>query len=164
MRPSLSSKILLLALLNVSLLAIGLLIFARIEFRFDLSSFLLAPARDRIVSVSSQLALQLLDTDSSSWNSLLKQYHAKYPADFYLFDYRGIELAGEPVILPKRSCRNFATIPLRTRMARQSRSHTGMNRVPQLCRLPVGEASLLGMGRLTIIEVNPRRLAILHSL
>jgi two-component system sensor histidine kinase CpxA len=100
LRPSLSFKILLVALLNVSLLAIALLIFARIEFRFDLSSFLLAPARDRIVSASSQLALQLLDTDSSSWNTLLAQYHAKYPADFYLFDYRGTELAGEPVLLP----------------------------------------------------------------
>lgn len=100
LRGSLSLKILLFALLNVLLLAVFFLIFARLEFRFNLSSALLGPARDRIVSVSSLLALQLPDTDPASWGNLLAQYASKYPAKFYLFDQRGRELAGAPVQLP----------------------------------------------------------------
>jgi hypothetical protein len=67
-RTSLSVKILLLALLNVVLLALVFLLFARLQFRFELSSFLLAPARERIVSVSRLLALQLPDTPVSQWD------------------------------------------------------------------------------------------------
>ncbi|MGI9073873.1 MAG: hypothetical protein ACR2JB_21735 [Bryobacteraceae bacterium] len=49
-RGSLSVKILSLAFLNVLLLGLVFLIFARVQFRFGLGSFLLAPARDRMLS------------------------------------------------------------------------------------------------------------------
>jgi two-component system sensor histidine kinase CpxA len=99
-RTSLSVKILLLALLNVVLLALVFLLFARLQFRLELSSFLLAPARERIVSVSRLLALQLPDTPPGQWTQLLAQYSTRYPAQFYLFDAEGQQLAGEPVTLP----------------------------------------------------------------
>ena len=108
---SLSIKIILLALLNVVLLAIVFLLFARLQFRFELSSFLLAPARERILSVSRLLALQLPDTPQTSWTQVLAQYSAKYPAELYLFDINGQELAGKPVDLPEPLMKIVRTDP-----------------------------------------------------
>lgn len=99
-RASLSAKIFLLAFLNVILLGVVFFLFARIEFRFELSSFLLAPARDRILSVSRLIALQLPTTPPDKWHQMLAQYSASYPAEFYLFDSDGRQLAGNPVQLP----------------------------------------------------------------
>lgn len=99
-RLSLSLKILLLALLNLCLLGVVFLVFARLQFSFELSSFLLAQARERVVSVSRLLALQLPDSSRQDWSSLLADYSARYAADLYLFDWTGQELAGKPVQLP----------------------------------------------------------------
>ncbi|MDQ2710768.1 MAG: hypothetical protein M3Y24_00810 [Acidobacteriota bacterium] len=108
-RPTLWLKIVLLAMLNAVLLVFVFLIFARLQFRFNLNSALLASARVRIVSVSSLLALQLPDTKPESWNKLLTEYSSKYPARFYLFDHTGRELAGLPVVLrPVRRAMNWA--------------------------------------------------------
>jgi two-component system sensor histidine kinase CpxA len=102
MKPpvSLPAKILLLAFLNVVLLGLVFFVFARIQFRFDLGSFLLSPARDRMVSVSRLVALQLPNSPRSSWNQVLEQFSASYPAEFYLFDSEGDRLAGKAVTLP----------------------------------------------------------------
>jgi two-component system sensor histidine kinase CpxA len=99
---SLSVKILLLAFLNVVLLGLVFLVFARVQLRVDLSSFLLAPARDRMLSVSRLIGLQLPDTPRNDWGDLLVQYSVTYPAKFFLFDDGGNQLAGDPVNLPPR--------------------------------------------------------------
>jgi len=96
----LSSRILLLAFLNVALLLAVFAIFARMQYRFELSSFLLAPARDRMFAVSRLIALDLPQTPRSSWNSLLARYSATYPAQFYLFLSDGSQVAGPPVTPP----------------------------------------------------------------
>jgi two-component system sensor histidine kinase CpxA len=110
-RNSLSVKIIILALFNVTLLAVVFLFFARLQFRFELSSFLLAPARERIVSISRLLALQLPDTPPASWSQVLSQYSSKYPAELYLFDISGSELAGKPVELPEQLMKIVHTDP-----------------------------------------------------
>lgn len=86
--------------MNVILLALIFFVFARLQFRFELSSALLAPARERIVSVSRLAALQLPDTPRSQWTKLLDGYSSKYPAYFYLFDENGDQLAGDAITLP----------------------------------------------------------------
>jgi two-component system sensor histidine kinase CpxA len=86
--------------LNILLLALVVLVFARLQFRFDLGSFLLAPARERIVSVSRLAALQLPDTPTAQWSKLMQQYASRYPAHFYVFRDDGTELAGEAIELP----------------------------------------------------------------
>lgn len=111
--PSLPAKIFLVALLNIVLLALVLIIFARLQFRFDLSSFLLTPARERIVSVSRLIALQLFETPNSAWPQLLKQFEARYPAHFYLFAEDGTELAGTPVTLPATLLSRLPHLPPR---------------------------------------------------
>ncbi len=104
-RVSLSVKILLLASLNVALLALVFLVFAHVEFRFQLGSFLLASTRDRIDSVSRLIALQLPDRPPSEWDQLLAQYAASYGVELYLFRADGTELAGPRITLPARMLR-----------------------------------------------------------
>ena len=99
-RFSLSTKIFLLAFLNLVLLGAVFFVFARVEFRFDLRSFLLSPARDRILSVSRLIGLQLPTQPRERWDQMLAQYSSEYPAEFYLFGPGCTQLAGKPVQLP----------------------------------------------------------------
>ncbi len=99
-RASLSTKILLVAFLNVALLGLVFFVFARVQFRFEVGSFLLAPVRDRMLSVSQQIALEFPTVPRESWDQLLERYSSTYKAEFYLFDSEGRELAGTSVQLP----------------------------------------------------------------
>ncbi len=101
LRPSLSLKISLLAFFNVVLLALVFIVFARVQFRLDLSSFLFAPARDRMLSVSRLLALQLPEEPARKWDQSLNLYSKTYSARLYLFNNRGEQLAGTPITLPE---------------------------------------------------------------
>jgi len=100
-RASLPVKILLLAFLNVLLLGVVIAAFARLQFQLDLGSFLLATTRDRILSVSRLIALELPNKPQSEWSQLLAQYSATYPAKFHLFDSRGTQIAGAAVSPPQ---------------------------------------------------------------
>ena len=97
---SISVKILLLASLNVLLLGLVFVVFVRIEYRVDLGSLLLSPGRDRILAVSRLIALQLLETDRTSWDRLLAGYTPATRASACLFNRHGEELAGPAVVLP----------------------------------------------------------------
>lgn len=97
---SLSTKIFLLATLNLLLLGLVFVVFARIEFRFELRSFLLSPARERILSVSRLIGLQLPAEPQSQWDRTLAQYSAEYPAEFFLFGPGAKQLAGRTIQLP----------------------------------------------------------------
>jgi len=94
-------KILLVAFLNVLLLLMVFLVFARVQFRLDLGSFLLAPARFRMLSISHQASLELPNLPRARWGEVLKQYSSNYPAEFFLFDRSGTQLAGALVQPPK---------------------------------------------------------------
>ncbi|HEX4169269.1 MAG TPA: HAMP domain-containing sensor histidine kinase [Bryobacteraceae bacterium] len=100
-RHSLSLKISLLAFLNFVLLAIVLYVFVRVQFRLDLGSVLFTPARDRMLSVSRLLALQLPEEPSSKWTDSLAQYSSNYGVQLYLFSNRDRQLAGPAVELPR---------------------------------------------------------------
>jgi hypothetical protein len=100
LQQSLSAKILITAFVNVALLIIVFLVSARVQSRFNLSSFLLAPARDRIFSASRLIALNLEETARPSWDRVLEQYATKYETQFFLFDGRGKQYGGAPMTLP----------------------------------------------------------------
>jgi two-component system, OmpR family, sensor histidine kinase CpxA len=102
LRSSLSVKIILLAFLNVLLLGVIVAVFARIEYRVELGSFLYTPTRDRILSVSRLVALELPNRPQAMWDQSLDQYSQNYPAKFFLFDGEGRQLAGAPVSPPQR--------------------------------------------------------------
>ena len=99
-RASISVKILLLSFLNVLLLGLVFALFVRTQYRFDLSSLLLSPGRDRILATSRLIALQLPETDRTQWNQMLAQYTATTHASACLFTDQGMQLAGPPVTLP----------------------------------------------------------------
>ncbi len=99
-RLTLSVKILLLALLNMALLLVVGLLFARIQFRVDLESFLLTPAQDRILAVARQLGLELYALDRSKWDELLQRYSKAHGAELRLFGPDGTQLAGLATALP----------------------------------------------------------------
>lgn len=99
---SLSTKILLLAFLNLFLLLLVFAIFARAEFRMNLGSFVLAPVEDRILSVSRLIALDLPEHRPDEWTSLFERYAATYPSQFYLFSSDGNQMAGRAITLPPR--------------------------------------------------------------
>lgn len=99
-RLSLSSKIFILAFINVVLLAGVFLLFARFQFHVELHSLLFGPAQDRVLSVARELALELEQTPADSRTGLLGRYAHNYGVDFYLFDNNGPQIAGREVNLP----------------------------------------------------------------
>ena len=99
-RASISVKILLLSFLNVALLGLVFVVFVRVQYRFDLSSLLLSPGRDRILAISRLIALELPETDRGEWNRLLAQYASANQGACYLFRSEGSQLAGPSINLP----------------------------------------------------------------
>jgi two-component system sensor histidine kinase CpxA len=99
-RASISVKILLLSFLNVVLLGLVFVVFVRVQYRFDLSSLLLSPGRDRILAISRLIALELPETDRGEWNRLLAQYASANHGACYLFRSVGSQLAGPSINLP----------------------------------------------------------------
>jgi two-component system sensor histidine kinase CpxA len=100
LRRSLSAKILATAFLNLLMLIVVFLVFARVQYRFDFSSFLLAPARDRVLSVSRLIALNLGETPLPAWDQVLQQYASKYEAQVFLFEESGKQYGGPALTLP----------------------------------------------------------------
>src|SRR5450631_3811251 len=97
---NLSTKIFLIALLNLLLIASVLAVFMRVQYRFDLQSFLISPAHDRILSTGRQIALELRDTDRSGWDQLLQRYAEANKVELRLTDDDGRQLAGSAYTLP----------------------------------------------------------------
>lgn len=105
---SLSTKIFFLAFLNFLLLALMFVVFARVQFRMDPHSFLLAPALDRILSVARLLALELQETKVEARDRLLARYAQTYGVSFYLLDGEGKRLAGPELKLPAVLSQRFS--------------------------------------------------------
>lgn len=103
----LSTKVFFIASLNLALLALVFLVFMRVQFRLDLQSFLLAPARDRILSVGRQVALDLRETDRTAWDDLLARYSKANNAELTLVDDHGGRLAGAAQELPASIMERF---------------------------------------------------------
>ncbi|MEN6532393.1 MAG: HAMP domain-containing sensor histidine kinase [Bryobacteraceae bacterium] len=99
-RITLTVKILLLALLNVTLLVVVSLLFMRLQLRVDLQSFLISPAQDRILSVARQIGLELGETERSEWDALLQRYSTMHGVEVRLFDDGGRQLAGPKANIP----------------------------------------------------------------
>lgn len=97
---ALSTKIFLIALLNLLLIASVLGVFMRVQYRFDLQSFLISPAHDRILSTGRQIALELRDTDRGGWDQLLQRYGDSNKVDLCITDDNGRYLAGRSSDIP----------------------------------------------------------------
>jgi two-component system, OmpR family, sensor histidine kinase CpxA len=98
---SLATRALLLGLINAAaVLTLGLVMMETAYHR-GLVDFLQAPVQERILSTSRSISLDLLENDSESWNRILKREAQGTPFQFALLDNQGIQIAGEPMELPK---------------------------------------------------------------
>src|SRR6185295_17004313 len=88
-RLSFSWKIALLAILTLVMLTGVLLIFAGMQFRISPENFIVAPALNRVLSVSGEVAQELGETPLESRAALLDRFSKEYGVDFYLVDVNG---------------------------------------------------------------------------
>lgn len=98
-RFSLSAKILSIALLNLALLGATLAGLAGVQLQ-NLSSLLLAPARDRVLADARLLALELTQTPIDQRDALLERHTQARHVMFYLFNTKGLGVAGPSMRLP----------------------------------------------------------------
>ena len=115
LRPHLSTKIVLLGLLNLLLIALVLAVFVRVQYRLDLQSFLIAPAQDRILATARQIALELRDTDQPGWDKLLQRYADANRVELRLIGDDGLQKAGPAAPVPPS---------IRDTISRQLHPHT----------------------------------------
>ena len=101
MKPRLPLRwqFLVVALINLVLLGIVFLVLLRIEMRQELESFLMASAREKIISLSRQFTIDLSASPSEARNNLLERYSENYGFRFFLFGLNGEQLAGSTVEL-----------------------------------------------------------------
>ena len=92
-RLSLTWKIAVLAIVTLVMLTGVLLIFAGVQFRISPENFIVAPALNRVLSVSGQLAQDLGETSMAGRAELLERFSMEYGVDFYLVDGNGNILA-----------------------------------------------------------------------
>jgi hypothetical protein len=75
-------------------------VFVRIELSNEFESFLLASARDKIQGISTQLGLDIQESDRPQWDSILKEYSDAYGVTFMLFGPNLTQLAGPRIPIP----------------------------------------------------------------
>jgi len=100
-RLSFSWKIGLLAILTLVMLTGVLLIFAGVQFRISPENFIVAPALNRVLSVSGELAQELGETPLESRAELLDRFSKEYGVAFYLVDVNGNSMTKTRDPLPK---------------------------------------------------------------
>lgn len=100
--PTLTKKIFFLAFLNLCLLALLLLIFASVEFRFQADSLLMIPAEGRISAAKAALSAELEQSPAQQRDAILAAYSKSYGVQFILVDSQANQLGGAPVFLPEQ--------------------------------------------------------------
>ncbi len=97
---SLATRALLLGLMNAAaVLALGVVTMETIYHR-GLVDFFEAPVQERILSISRSISLDLLESGSDSWNTILQRDAQGTPFQFALLDNYGRQIAGEPMQMP----------------------------------------------------------------
>src|SRR5262249_39287159 len=100
-RFGLAARITLLAIGNFLLLGLVFAAYVRLQVsNADMKSFLMNTARERIIAISRQIALDLQDTSPNDRTRMLRRYSDEYGVTFYLFLNSGEQIAGDPVTLP----------------------------------------------------------------
>ncbi len=94
------TRIMLLALGNVALLGLMFMAFVRWQLGQDFESFLMTTARERILSETRSLALEMRDSDASTWTQILADHSATHGVTFALYRGEGELVAGPRLSLP----------------------------------------------------------------
>jgi len=101
MLNKLSTKFILLAVANVAALGILFLIFVQWQSGQDFESFLMTAARERIFSEARSIALEMRDSEPSTWNQILTDHSATHGVTFAVYRQDGELVAGPKLDLPE---------------------------------------------------------------
>lgn len=99
-RFRITTKILMLALGNIAALGILFVAFVRWQLGQDFESFLMTTARERILSQTRSIALEMRDYEASSWNQILADHSTAQGVTFALYRGNGERVAGPELNLP----------------------------------------------------------------
>lgn len=100
-RLGLAARISLLAIGNFAVLGLVFAVYVRLQLSTDMNTFLMTAARERIIAISRQIALDLENVATADARTrMLQRYAATYGVSFYLFLNDGTQVAGEGVKLP----------------------------------------------------------------
>ncbi len=99
MNVTLSRKILCLALVNLLLLGVALVIFARSQFQLGQESLLLGPARERVAGIADSFSLALSSVPASSRDAVFADFAKRYDATLFLTDPQGHSIIGPEIAL-----------------------------------------------------------------
>lgn len=100
-RFPLFSKIMLWFFLNLILLAVVFLLIFGLSFRFEPWSPLFGGTGNRIEAVSRIISSEIDGKTRDERDEILQRYSEAYKVDFFLFNSKGMQIAGKEVILPE---------------------------------------------------------------
>ncbi len=86
--------------LNLLLLAAVFLLIFGLSFRFEPWSPFFGGTGHRIEAVSGVIIGEMDEKTREQRDDVLKRYAAAFKVNFFLFDHKGVQLAGEPIELP----------------------------------------------------------------
>lgn len=72
------------------------------QFGIGWESLLKSPAGDRVDTIADAISSNLQGAAPKNWTGILSDFNKLYNVQFYVFDVRGVQLAGEPLTLPKQ--------------------------------------------------------------
>lgn len=101
-RFPLFSKIMLWFFLNLILLAVVFLLIFGLSFRFEPWSPLFGGSGNRIEAVSRIISSEIDEKSREERDEILRRYSEAYKVNFYLFDNKGQQIAGDVVSLPEK--------------------------------------------------------------
>src|SRR5947209_8867609 len=91
---SLAVRTLILGLINAAAVIVMAMLTMGLAYRRNVVAFLQAPVRERILSISRKISLDLLENNSESWDALLERDAKGTPFQFVLLDSNGDQVAG----------------------------------------------------------------------
>lgn len=110
-RDSLSTRALVLGLINAGGVLILALIAMGFAYRRSFGDFIKAPILYRIFYASQKISLDLIENNSESWSDILNREAQGTPFQYVLLDSDGREIAGQNLLLPKSVQAFAATSP-----------------------------------------------------
>lgn len=97
----LSSKVLLLALLNIALLGVLFGVLLVTQYGGELKPLMIAPAREKILAIGRLLGRELDDASPQRWASIFDRYSQEYHVTLLLVDNGGTIHGGAKVSIPE---------------------------------------------------------------
>ncbi len=88
-------------LIHLILLLVLFLFLFNTKFGPGWDAVLSSPIGDRVEAIGWVIQKQLEVNKQTEWNSVLDEFGKFYGVDFYLFDFSGRQLAGQPIKLPE---------------------------------------------------------------